>query len=253
MRIILTCLIIVLVVAVGIFFSTNFKTPEVLPNFATAKSGKSVVKSIEMDGESFEYAIIRVGPLNQVRLIANYEDKISASRIVSNYSCRAAINGGFYDTNFKALGLVVIDEQLIYPERTNALFNGFITINGNNDYSIGDSPSEGVKYALQTGPLLIVGGKEAKLRLSTDTVARRMVAVTDAGNQLYLLAIFKPDSKLDGPLLEKLPTIIRAIGNEEKIIIRDAINLDGGSASFFYNGDVVISEWTPVGSLWCVY
>ena len=79
-----------------------------------------------------------------------------------------------------------------------------------------------------------------------------MAAAKTMDNELLFLTVYSGDSVFDGPLLADLPLVIEKISDEEKLDIAEAINLDGGSASSFYQGETTISELTPVGSLFCI-
>ncbi|KKW11013.1 MAG: hypothetical protein UY49_C0010G0009, partial [Microgenomates group bacterium GW2011_GWC1_49_7] len=72
------------------------------------------------------------------------------------------------------------------------------------------------------------------------------------GEGFLFLTVYKEDSVFEGPLLADLPKVIQKINTEENLGIVDALNLDGGSASAFDNGETSLSELTPVGSLFCV-
>lgn len=170
---------------------------------------------------------------------------------MDGHSCQSGINGGFYDTDGQPLGLFVAG-QIASKAIRSSLLNGFFTINAGTP-SISQTPPEGnVRLGLQTGPRLLEDGSALPLRILRDERARRMVAAISSVNDVVFIALFSPDSVFDGPLLGDTPAIIRAISQQENINLVQAINLDGGSASAFYNQTVSLEELTPVGSMFCV-
>lgn len=176
---------------------------------------------------------------SHITLLPNYTEKQTSDELGS--SCTAYINGGFYDTSNAPLGLVRIGDTVISKQIQSRLLNGFVSDEGIN--------VQAGNFSIQTGPQLIESGKPLSLKIQNDEHARRMVAAE--ADTLIFLAIYNADSVFDGPLLADLPIILDEINNKENLGIVQAVNLDGGSASAFYNGTVRLSELTPVGSLLC--
>jgi len=156
-----------------------------------------------------------------------------------------AINGGFYDTANKPLGLFRIGETVLAKQIQSNLLNGFLSDDG-----ITVAVPTG-RFVLQSGPLLIQRGNPLPLKIQNDEHARRMVAAK-TGEGFLFLTVYKEDSVFEGPLLADLPKVIQKINTKENLGIVDAINLDGGSASAFKNAETTLSELTPVGSLFCI-
>lgn len=198
------------------------------------------------------YAIIKTEP-DRVTLIPNFSEKKLSREILESNNCSAGINGGFYDTQNQPLGLFVSNFQTAHKAIENALLNGFIGIGANNGTFIGHELLDmHNRIALQTGPLLIANGKPLPLAIKNDEHARRMVAAIDADSTMMFLSLYNSDSVFDGPLLRDVPTMLTEINQKELLNIVNAINLDGGSASAFYNGSTELSELTPIGSFFCI-
>lgn len=190
-----------------------------------------------------------IDPENLI-LINNTGIKKTSDELIKNHNCLAGINGGFYGTDDKPLGWMVIDNVQISKPKESKLFNGYITID-NSTFKINDSSDAGVLYGLQTGPLLVSNGRPWKLDLIRDKPARRMV-MGRAKDGIFLLAVFNGEAETTGPQLMDLPNWVMQIADKEKLIIDTAINLDGGGASAFYSSKVFLKESSPVGSWWCV-
>lgn len=172
--------------------------------------------------------------------------------LVKEYKCTKGINGGFYTTDNKPLGWMVINNQEISLNKQSTLFNGYINIWGDRSFEISlEQPVNIPLFGLQTGPVLIFEGKVKKLSLIRDKQARRMV-MGSASDGIFLLAIFDSEAELSGPRLSELPTKVIEIANKENLAIESAINLDGGSASAFYGSQGILDETNNIGSWWCV-
>lgn len=201
------------------------------------------------------YAYILASGIDPVKLslIPNYTEKISSAAITKVNNCSAGINGGFYGLDDKPLGLRVINEQEISRKKTSNLFNGYVVIETDGRMSIsGDEPTTTPKYALQTGPLLLLNGSIQNLSMASDKNARRMVMGVDGEGKAILISVFFAVSEDSGPLLSQLGEIVKSISDKEKLGMSAAVNLDGGSASAIYTPEVSLSEYNSVGSWWCV-
>ncbi len=85
------------------------------------------------------------------------------------------------------------------------------------------------------------------IRIQNDELTRRML-VARSGDQWYFLAITDQDNTFNGPLLSDVPKILGKV----PIVIDEALNLDGGSASAFYSAHGArLGELTPIGSFFC--
>lgn len=218
-------------------------TPTILP-----KSHKTIM----VGNETMGYDTIVAQP-SQVSLISNFSEKKTSSELIVDNSCKAGINGGFYDTAYRPLGLFITDFQAVGRAINSTLFNGYIGIGANNDAFIGDELLDvGNRIALQTGPLLITNGQPRTLAIKNDEHARRMIAAITSSGELALISLYQPESVFDGPLLTDVPQFVAALAKQEALNITNAINLDGGSASAFYGDSLTLSELTSVGSFFCI-
>jgi len=209
-------------------------------------------KMVETDGGLFAYRYFEIGGQDQISLIYNYDHRIQSEQLIASHGCEKAINGGFYDENWRPLGLVISDSSQLAPNRPNALFDGYVYTRPSGEMGISLRPVfSNVKNEVQTGPILVSSGRERAMT-STLRPARRMVAAQLTGGRMIFVSVFRSESQLDGPALSDLAKVILKIGQLQKWDIDRAINLDGGSASAFYDGDDLIEEWQPVGSLWCI-
>lgn len=209
-------------------------------------------KEIETTNGVFEYDYFEVEGGADLDLVYNYEGRSDSMTIITANQCRAAVSGGFYDKNFRPLGLVIDESRLMSKNRPNQLFNGYVYVRPSGTAGIAASPVyANVRDAVQTGPILVSNG-EAVVIPETSEMARRMAAVSLTDGGVMFMTIFSPQSKLDGPTLSSLGEAILAAVKREGKLAESAINLDGGAASVFYKTNLYLKEWQPVGSVWCL-
>ena len=148
----------------------------------------------------------------------------------------------FYDTNNKPIGLVIADNKILNPGHNNYLFNGYLS-----NLGIESVPPSMANWAVQTGPVLIKNSQTLNIKTGGDKSARRGVAIVTHDNKLYFVIFYNSQAPVLGPHLNDLPEIIKRLG----ITIKSAINLDGGGASAFYDGKLILEESDPVGTILC--
>lgn len=211
---------------------------------------KKAVATINFGQETYGVEWWMASKSANIDLIYNLENKKTSKQLMKESKCLAGINGGFYDTSNKPLGKFISNGKIIRNSIKSSLFNGYITRNTKGLVSIeNDEPQEGM-WILQTGPILIKNNKIQELALVQDRPARRSVAIeTDDG--MIMAIFFLPNSPLLGPTLGDLPKIIQATSLWGGNIV-SAINLDGGSASAFYNENTSYEEFNAVGSWLCL-
>lgn len=211
------------------------------------------MKEITFKGEKFLFLEEKIENINNLRLIPNFEEKTSSAELLVKNNCRFLISGGFYDQEDRPLGWFFTQEKLSRKEIKSSLLNGFFFYNQQEGIIINSAlPKNPVVWGLQTGPLLILEGKPLSLKMAKDEPARRMVAVLGQNDELFFLVITGSNSLAGGPLLADLPLVVQEIGRLLKNDFKAAINLDGGTASAFINGEKTIKEYTRIGSFFCL-
>ncbi len=192
-------------------------------------------------------------PLSEKNLtiIPNFNQKDLAQNLVKEKDCVFAINGGFYDQTGKPLGLFIADGEVKSQEIKNdqVLLTGFFYLDQDNQPQISRIRPDKTDNIIQAGPFI---DNAFKFKTIADQEARRVLIAQTEEDQLYALAVIQEENPYQGPLLTDLPALLFAI--KQPFVIKQALNLDGGSASFYYNAydNFTLSELTPVGSLICV-
>ena len=154
-------------------------------------------KNVTQEVGEFEYAFFDTGKYDESNLIYNYEAKTAGRDLVANSECKAAINGGFYDTANRPLGLVIVDGKQFFQNRPNKVFDGYVYKDRTGRMGIAERPIyANMEDVVQTGPMLMRDGVTVDLAL-TENTGRRMVAVGLANDGLMFLAIFGRQSRLE--------------------------------------------------------
>ncbi len=182
-------------------------------------------------------------------LIPNFSQLKSFESITKSNNCKSAINGGYYTTDNKPLGLYKSNSTKYSEEiKDSSLLTGYLTIDKNGKADISfldhiDSPD-----IIQSGPYI---SKNTTLKLTADEYARRsLIGKSDTGD-LYIVFINNSEEMFNGPLLAEIPEIIFS----ESVPVRfiSVLNLDGGSASAYMDkSGYIFRELTTVGSIICL-
>lgn len=230
-------------------------TNEVSPTPTIFKRQNEYVKSGEINYQNivYRYSYWSSNNANKIELIANYSEKKPALQIMEDNGCLAGINGGFYDTDDKPLGLVITDGLQIFKYRKNSFHNGVVGNTTDTKIYIGDNFEINFANAVQTGPLLIKNFNLLNYSLVRDKPARRSIAILKNEKEIFFVSIYGASSFRDGPLLEDLPQIAKLIADDLNFAPQAAINMDGGTASAIaYTNEPGLEEWQTVGSWWCL-
>lgn len=253
--------VLIICIAILIWIALQFSTinlhTEVPKTVVSQTPARLTVKSyptISVEDASYTYAVINVATASSITLIPNFIGKHEANALAGENNCRQAINGGFYDASGKPLGFFYTNGRTYGKRIDSDLVNGYFWADTDGVAVISTELPGNISYrfALESGPLLLFNGQTTMLTIQNDEHARRMVAAKTADDHSVFLAVYSHDSVFSGPLLSELPKIVEDVSGKEHLGIADALNLDGGSASAFYNVDTILSELSPVGSIFCI-
>lgn len=179
---------------------------------------------------------------SNIILIPNWDKPKKFKEVMVSEKCLFGTNGGFYTTQNKPIGLVKANNIVLNSSQNNRLFNGYVSSQG-----IGYEIPNDANWALQTGPMLWEDNQLINVKTTNDKSARRGVAITTTDNKLYFAIFYNSQAPVLGPYLNDLPEILKSLN----ISIKSAINLDGGRASAFYDGNTFLEESDPVGTVLC--
>jgi len=171
-----------------------------------------------------------------LRIIDN-PDGQSLGTLMKREKCVCGVNGGYFDAEFKPIGLRVADGTTFSPLRRARLITGILlqSDRGIDVVRVSEySRAKKIIAAVQSGPFLVEGNKRIR-GLNDSEQARRTFAAIGT-NDRALLGICSNVSLAE---LANILATVPVAGNSK---IRRAMNLDGGSSSAFWfareNGSV---------------
>jgi len=163
-----------------------------------------------------------------LRVIDN-PDGQSLGAVMKREKCVCGVNGGYFDTEFKPIGLRIADGTTYSLLRRARLITG-ILLQSDRDIDVvrvGEfSRTKKIIAAIQSGPFLVEGNKRIR-GLNDSQLARRTFAGITT-NDRVLLGVCSDVS------LAQLANILATVPVAANSKIRRAMNLDGGSSSAFW-------------------
>ncbi|PYL25720.1 MAG: hypothetical protein DMF44_01700 [Verrucomicrobia bacterium] len=163
-----------------------------------------------------------------LRVIDN-PDAQSLGAVMKREECVCGVNGGYFDTEFKPIGLRVVDGTTFSPSRRARLITGILlqSDRGIDVVRVSEfSRTKKIIAAVQSGPFLVEGNKCIR-GLNDSQLARRTFAGI-ATNDRACLGVCSDVS------LGQLANILATTPIVADSKIRRAMNLDGGSSSAFW-------------------
>jgi len=143
--------------------------------------------------------------------------------------CLCGVNGGYFDTDFKPIGLRINDSKSFSPLRRARLITGVLLQSQRGIDVVRASEfshTRKIVAAIQSGPFLVERSQGIR-GLNDSQLARRTFAAV-ASNDRALLGLCSEVS------LAELANILAEIPLAANCKIRRAMNLDGGSSSAFW-------------------
>jgi Phosphodiester glycosidase len=163
-----------------------------------------------------------------LRVIDN-PDGQSLGAVMKREKCMCGVNGGYFDTEFKPIGLRVVDGTTFSPLRRARLITGILlqSDRGIDVVRVSEfSRTKKIIAALQSGPFLVEGNKRIR-GLNDSQLARRTFAGTTTNERAFL-------GVCSDVSLAELANILATTAIVADSKIRRAMNLDGGSSSAFW-------------------
>jgi len=228
------------------------QTPAITPSPTQTPVYKISLNSRELN---YYYRLINKNEL--VTLIPNFEELLSSDQIIKKNNCLFGINGGFYLPENKPLGLFEINGTKLNQYSPSRTFNGFLRQSMDYHLSIVDydtllSFSSLSNFILQSGPLYHLD-QSPKTNFADPKSARRHLIAQDSNSDTFIFSIFGIESSYDGPTLNEIYEFFENPQIKKITDFTVALNLDGGSASTFYDQsqNTHVREIKPIGSFLC--
>jgi uncharacterized protein YigE (DUF2233 family) len=161
---------------------------------------------------------------NKIRLVMAKDlllKHASANQYADHSKALITINGGFFDKNFKPLGLRITQKKQHNPLK-NISWWGVLYIKNNKAFLSSANqfiPSEDIDFAIQSGPRLLINGRIPTLK--PGRAERSALGITNDGRLIVVVTDNTPLST----------TELAHIMQSSPLNCTNALNLDGGSSS----------------------
>lgn len=217
------------------------------PSSARAVEHRYVVVEDSKTGEraSLELAIFSTKSCRLRVVDQPSEPRVDLEDVMARGNFLAGVNGGYFDPEYRPIGLLIVDGKVIAPLQKARLLSGVLSASAKKiqisrvaEFSINQKPDA----AVESGPMLVDLGRSVR-GLESTRAARRTFAVVAAGDKAAI-------GFCSDVTLADLSNIL-AIVVIPDFKIQRALNLDGGSSSAFWfkraNGSAFsITEQKPV-------
>lgn len=259
-----------LVIIAFFIFTYSRKDKDFSKSYSPSITSSPTEKFLDIAALSYGYVIdvrynnqplliyaVKVQEESRIWLFPNFEESISAARLASQKGCSIAVNGGFYKEGGKPLGLFISQGELLGDEVESVFLNGYFWQEKDGEIGISwAKPRDWDKtdFIMQSGPFIDLS--TTKLKIVDDERERRSLLGMDQDGNIYLIAITDAANRYSGPYLADLPEIFAQRKLKNNLALKTLLNLDGGSASFFYvreaDEEFILPELVFVGSVICV-
>ena len=163
-----------------------------------------------------------------LRVIDN-PDGESLAAVMKREPCLCGANGGYFDTDFKPIGLRVADADTVSSLRRARLITGILLQSAHGIEIIRVSQffhAKKIVAAIQSGPFLVEANKRVR-GLNDSQRARRTFAGVASGDRAFLGVCGEVS-------LSQLANILATTPVAGDYKIQRAMNLDGGSSTAFW-------------------
>jgi len=181
-------------------------------------------------GDDDTVTIVRFD-VRHVRLSVGYQPAhpLYMSDWMHKEQATAIINGGYFDQQDRATGLVISNGQVFGTSYSG--FGGMLSVDGQGRLRLRYlvqrpyNPNEQLKQATQSAPMLVLpGGKRAKFSANAASSRRSVVAMDKQGRLLFIVS---------PGLVFTLDELADQLVNSD-LSINEALNLDGGASTGLY-------------------
>jgi len=168
------------------------------------------------------------------------------SHVMRQQRCLAGVNGGYFDRDYRPIGLLIAGGNMVAPLQRAKLLTGVLAGSSRGVEIVRTrefSRQQKLNAAIQCGPFLVDLGQRVR-GLDDSRSARRTFAATGTNDRIELGVC----SEIS---LAKLAKILVTTRLADDLKIQRSLNLDGGSSSAFWfaqeNGSAFsIPEQKPV-------
>lgn len=224
--------------------SAGFVLTARTPALSTAKG-----RLTDSTGVAHEWRVARVD-LSRAGLRIRPLESRNLADLSDDRSSSLAINGGFFDRDFSASGLLISAGAKL-AETTRGGGSGILIVQGSRAELVAreDALPSQLDFAVQCGPRLIErDGSVGIHRNDEKRAARSVVCLRDGGHRLDLIVAFTPEQRGDGPTLFELARrLSMPLVAGDPSGCEAALNLDGGPSTGLMIPTVPELRLDPVG------
>jgi uncharacterized protein YigE (DUF2233 family) len=196
------------------------------------------------DRASLELAIFSTKSCRLRMVDQPSEPRSDLEDVMARGNFLAAVNGGYFDPDYRPIGLLIVDGKMVAPLQKARLLSGVLSSTGKKVQisRVSEfSPNQKSDAAVECGPMIVDLGKAVRGLESTKSARRTFAAV---GGDKAALGFCSDVTLAD------LSNILAIVAIPDFKIQR-ALNLDGGSSSAFWfkrtnGGPFSIAELKPV-------
>lgn len=206
------------------------------------KDGQNNLLVVQIDPNKYRF---------EIQENTSKEDRKNIKEIKEIYQADLALNGSFYDENFKPLGLLISNQKLLFPPFKSELMNGVFLITKNNNPQLltydnfieqQERLKQNINFAIQAGPILINQNQEIVTDPNNTKKASRTAIGIDKNNNIIIIilhnSIFNQNNFLT---LHEFSNLIKNNKELQDLGIHSVINLDGGKST----GIAIYDQYFP--------
>lgn len=222
-------------------------SPPALNTWSTWEPGVEVRYEHWKSPNDDDTVVITRFDLHKVRISVGYQpdQPLTMQQWMQQSGALALMNGGYFDKNNRATGMVVADGQFYGSSYTD--FGGMFAVDSEGNVSLRslaqqpyDPDNEQLEQATQSLPMMIVNGKRTQFSANSATQRRSVIALDKEGR---LLLIASPAIAFS---LDEFADLLAS----SDLSLQTALNLDGGSSTGLYlksgQQKITISSLNPV-------
>ncbi|MBV9104395.1 MAG: phosphodiester glycosidase family protein [Verrucomicrobia bacterium] len=183
----------------------------------------------------------------RLEVIANTEGRTRALRdAIEAGGGLAGINGGYFDENFEAIGLLISNDHVVHRLQKAKLLSGIFYVRNHLPLLARTEQfpgTKGIHEAIQCGPFLVEAGQTVAGLDNRRVAARTFIFSCDRSEWGFGIC--------RSVTLKEMGDILRQATMVPDHHISRALNFDGGSSTTFYartDGQTIFSEGRSVVS-----
>jgi len=231
------------------FLKNNF-TPTNMPNSPTPSAAVNTPSPYKETIDGFRLNWVKVKDAGKISLHSNLAEKSTSGVLYEKNNCLYLVSAGFYNKENAHIGLFAEDFNAVSESVKNDFFDGYFYVE-DNLAQISLSAPANARFAVQSGPVLMINNRFLIKNFTNDEYARRILVGVTKDKSVVFMTIFG-DNKITGPKLADLKNIIAEVEESTQLDFTEVLNLDGGSHSAFISDEVAISEISTIGGYFCV-